>query len=1087
MKRPRAGLALMVVVGILGVLTLLATAFVTLARLERRASQQRLNASRALLLARSGLEDAMARLGAGQDPLAAGSDYRGQDWDADGILGSFEAQQGPPASSFDACPVSQALRPSFHARTSAANLDPALLGVEGRRRGYSGLLQGGTYALKVTAPGGFYVNGGDPSVVSNPALTSDVNTNLRRMLGVLAEALDREDGVNDGKPVDQLDGERLVSLRPATSRGWKDWDQVRILALGGSQAKLDALKPYLTLQAWVDKKVIQPNVSDGMVSAGPGGWVHILLARPLASSGRAPDFARIPATPAGKIVGRAPVDLAWARRRRPALLALLANLKGLYLDETNAQYSGSGAWIGAIGFAELALDWAQPTDDCRTVADQILAFPGEISTWGQWNDFCDGLSVSDASTWLPWSNPPDYDCPYGYDPANPVQTSDLKQAKRDLLKANFNPNTDLNKFNPDASRFKLVDKSDLLVHSTEFNLVPRGGSRLACVGRVCDARDRLLASRTLCVELAQDRLLRMTTQSEFVAGNLGSLDVAGDESAFRGYAFSPADPFITPSGGLGKTFGHRLFQDPGVSLQTYPEPHPVWTSPATGTPAVYDGQIALASVETSDGEYGPGMMFLAGWARDYRGDFSGGGGVLDNQVTTGGIAPPPPETPVWGASRWGMLRPDGVYEEDGTNRVLAYQALGNAAASRGTASFWWKPGYEVAKVTQCMGHGHQLFSNSLTYPPPGAFNPTARMVFFSLIGAFREPSYYDSSGADQLAFFWENGFWAGDDLHEQYKTTPSDDQGQRLAGRRWKLLTLNWDMNQADEALGSHIYIDRGLLASEQNEAARYPRSPQIEGPAVDFRYADGQGGASNVFYLGPEPRHVNSWGWQAFSGGGGTWDNWNNPVDATLDEFALYDLGESAGKPGDGLERTQKMLHARFEAGRFYKESAYGAYHDATEVLDTPLGPDRNAGEWFSAPIDLGGARIRTLAWTQIVPRDLRAPAVKRGKPEDGDDGPDGRVVLELAHAGVQVPAAAGKDYAPDAGGNPIRTLFTRSGGQAVGRQVNGPFRLHAVFQPNLSDPARTAILDPLALDDVTVAYQPAGGAPISAWGEGE
>ena len=110
MRRRRSGIVLLVVVGVLGVLAILGTAFITMARLERKASQQRMNATKALLLARSGLEDALARMDAGQDPFAAASAYRGEDWDRDGVLSSFEASQlinraaGSPAL-LEPCPV----------------------------------------------------------------------------------------------------------------------------------------------------------------------------------------------------------------------------------------------------------------------------------------------------------------------------------------------------------------------------------------------------------------------------------------------------------------------------------------------------------------------------------------------------------------------------------------------------------------------------------------------------------------------------------------------------------------------------------------------------------------------------------------------------------------------------------------------------------------------------------------------------------------------------------------------------------------------------------------------------------------------
>ena len=162
----RSGLVLLVVVGVLGVLVVLSVAFVTMARLERRASQQRLNATRALLLARSGLEDAMARLGAGQDPLAPGSRYGGEDWNADGSLNAGPQEQGgevyrPGRLDTDTCPAAQAVRPSFFVMAGAL---PAVEGVDGRLRGYSGFLEGdlgslgNRYALKV-ASGGVVTSG----------------------------------------------------------------------------------------------------------------------------------------------------------------------------------------------------------------------------------------------------------------------------------------------------------------------------------------------------------------------------------------------------------------------------------------------------------------------------------------------------------------------------------------------------------------------------------------------------------------------------------------------------------------------------------------------------------------------------------------------------------------------------------------------------------------------------------------------------------------------------------------------------------------------------------------------------------------
>ena len=130
----RRGLALLIVVGVLGILAVLAAAFVTMAQLERRASRQRLHATKALLLARSGVEDALARLSAGQ-----AAEYGGEDWSGDGLQSPYEAAQevyGAGQLDVAACPVEQAMRPSFFIR-GLPSANPLTRRMDGRERGYS--------------------------------------------------------------------------------------------------------------------------------------------------------------------------------------------------------------------------------------------------------------------------------------------------------------------------------------------------------------------------------------------------------------------------------------------------------------------------------------------------------------------------------------------------------------------------------------------------------------------------------------------------------------------------------------------------------------------------------------------------------------------------------------------------------------------------------------------------------------------------------------------------------------------------------------------------------------------------------------
>jgi hypothetical protein len=997
---------------------------------------QRLYATKAQLLARSGLEDAFARLEAGQDPELPATRYLGEDWDGDGILSSREAGSEvyrPTVADTSACPVRHAMRPSFWVAWGGA---PDLLTADGKERGYSGRLGGEAgdgYALKVIRRGGLYVNGGDLSSPGEHAGTYD--TILKGILGTLCEAMDREYGTADGLPVSRADGENLVTLRPAG--GWTSFEQIQAGALGGSRAKLDALRDDLALQAWVDRKVIRPNADPAVLGVNRPTWAGIKAAHlPVSAGSKAPGFE----TSGGRILGRAPVDLAWARHNRPVLIALLAGLRGRNLDETSADTDITGTHVlGTFQPAELALDWTQATDDCREVAAQILASTSELGTWQDWDAFCDVLVVSDDNSW---------------GVTIPEQFTDLRQSKRDLLKANFNPNSDLNKFNPDRSMARRVDKSDLLAYSTEFNLVPRGGWRLEAAGRLLDAQGRVLALRTLSAETVQDSLLKLTTQGEFVAGNLGDLQTAGDESGFRVYG---AAPYISASAGIGKTFGHRLFGDPGVSLQTWPEPHTVWTAPGVGTPAAYDGRLQLATTETADGEDHqvpsiPGSMrFLASWGAGFDGDYSGGGGSLSNAPPLD-LRQPPATNSLWKAPLVNTLYPDGIYLEK--DRQPGYAASGNMHPYHGVLSFWVKPNQDARRGTA----PHMYFNNTRVNGGNHLFwvDFTACMMFGN-IGAISCSTCMGSEPPDAFGMIVENEYcaWNSDGTpntaadsqdKEHTRKTPS----REVLPHRWYLLHFFWAMDQTSVDRGTQILVDRGQTPSDRNAPEHYYPSTSVQGPPIDFTW---QPGGTAVFYLGHRGNATNG------APPGSSLMLYGYP-DATFDEFAIYDFGNGADV---AITRTETLALNRFVAGRYYKESAYAG-----------LGAGGNqAGEWFSAPIALGPARLTRLAWTQVVPRGLRSPGVPAGRPEDGDAGPDGRVLLEL----VDLP---GTGYA-------LPGTFGRDAGQPLARVVGAPFRLHAVFQSNLSDPLGTAILDSLSLDDVTLVYRDPGRSQLSSWREDE
>ncbi len=1028
----------MVVLGILGILAVLATCFTTLAQLERRASGRRVNASRSLLLARSGLEDVLARIDAGQDPEDAASAYGAED---------------------RVRPLSAALRPSFPCGT---------VQVDGRLRGFSGRL--GTrldYALKVERPGGFFVNGGDPA---QPA-SEGYNAVLRRMLGILAEAVDRETDPRAGI-LTETDGLALIDARP--SQGWSGFDEIRDLALGGDGQKMALLRPYLCLESWVDFKVIRPNAAAAMAGTGYDSSAALKQAR-----GGPPGFESVGVRP----VGRAPVSLPWARRHRPALIALLGGLKGLWLDESTAEVAeyGGGRWghgkdiLGTLAPVELVLDWSLPGDDCRDVADQILASDRPLETWGEWEAFCNvlrfpsqeapvimrrdaaqasiaaleaeaaaRLAARDAAQALYESDPTpenedlywtaDWDAYVAQSNVDAARGEVAAQqalldrmrgspdwpVQKSLLKANFNPNSDLNKFNPDPSLRRLVDKSDLLVYSTEFELLDRRAARIEILGRVLDDAGRLEAQRSLAVDRAEDRRLTLTTQREFMASSLGSLDHPGDEGDPRVYGSAV---FVSPNRGIGMSFGHALWGGTGVSLQTGPEPHTV------ARPSDIDGQVRLATLETVAGEFVPAsaLTFLARFDDGPDADLG-----LDR---TARLDPghPPADRAVWDPAAGGAQRPDGIYLEKG--RQPGYSAVGHFPPRHGVISFWIKPDYDVGQYPRSdMERRRNLLNHSLTGPG----DTSAVFLLNTVYGR----GWGSMDGAPPWGFtlFWENQLSGTESHHEQFR------QIYHIAQPgRWRLLTVFWDMAQSDGIQGTLLWLDSGTEEAERNTARVYDwnNGLQIDPPSADF--------GTGLFWLG--------------SNGPGTFlhvdlKDYAAP-DATLDEFALYDLGSSAAG-------AQALAAARFRAGRFYRESDFAALGD----------PANRAAEYWSAPLNLGDVRLRELAWTQVVPRGLQAsPPGPPPRPGEGDPGPEGEILLSLSDL-------SGASPAPDRAGRPLAAGCADGRGQAIGRVPSGPFRIHAAFRPNL-ELADTPLLEPLALDDVTLVYTPASGPALLRWTE--
>jgi type II secretory pathway pseudopilin PulG len=756
MRPGRRGLALLVVAGVLGILAVLAAAFVTLAQLERRASRQRLYATQAELLARSGLEDALARLSAGQVPS-----YEGEDWDADGALSAFEKQQEvfkPGTLQVEECPARQALRPSFFADDGTGK--PKYAPVEGRQRGHSGILPGGSYALKIEDESAkINVNGGfldaqdrdndtikdyhDPDVREDPGDPKDTglgwNFQLARILDVL--------GQQPEVAVPGLGSLRLIPDRP-------EGGYASIGAMNAVAGK--DLSAWLAISSWADTRVVHP-------TAWPDATTKVYDSLSAVKMRRNP--LRL------EEGGRSPVNLNAASL--PILKSLLLGLIGIWAELEKSDGNNSPNQLKPR---------LLPPATASGVAGAILA-QRPFRSWGEFEAFIDGLvpSVINVSTGK------DY----------------LNQQVADLIKANLNPNTLSNKEYPDQLNFHWIDKTDLAVWSTEGCLEPTGTFLVAAIGRILDAQGRLLAEASRAQRVEAYTLVRESTQKDFV----------GDRKILSSYLSVADDPAQRTAGAQA---AWKDWPGPqGLAVMTYPAP-PMAFPP--GNAAEQDGAIGLATVEAWPI---PAQVFVHhlddGWEGDTPGVLPW---VLDpmygSELQADTSRPLWPDTAQdfpWKAPA--TLYPDGVGVQK--RQCVAYDCAGVFPRSLpgppvvnwGVFSYWMKP-YKPKRLQSNPGAHYDLgclFWGGWTAGPPGG-------SLSQLVGIGRS----DQDVSSAWGMVAESGSLVSDAKRERrWQHYLYQAGGRRIPGLRWQLITAGY--NDGTQTPGLDVFFDRrGILPTSSDD-----------------------------------------------------------------------------------------------------------------------------------------------------------------------------------------------------------------------------------------------------------------------------
>lgn len=581
---------------------------------------------------------------------------------------------------------------------------------------------GDFYSLKVVdAASKICINGPDSNDDNpNPAIAAGATRLMDQvvtMLNNLGAILQAERGLAFADL-----GKRISDLRVTTGRNFIRAEEL-MPAFGATtpaqQAALDIVRPYITTAVWADSATLAPDSlqhRNPEVNGDPnlicnGGWrTTRSVGLPNHGGTRTAD-ASIPdgpnvdcACPTTSGSDRAVSDIPsrWMGERNPGaiqtpeqilpanadfrtprvpvnlntaprevLQAVLTDLQAGYLDRA----FGPADWYGNGYSASTGTTVILSSSTAKDIAKAIVQRRNELvnsarkygfATWYDFNAFIDAIDSSAALTALV---PRSSVTPVTLD-NNPIRA----QAIKDMVKANANPNSHINKFNPDrafGSRFGDTDKADLTKWTTEFCFNSDGCFEIESIGRVCakpNATNQMpiVAETVIRTSMRVFDVYRISTQKEFVANQIGASGAG---------ALVPYPEHLSDIGGNNQ-------------------------SSRTDAAAAYDGYLMLDTVDTNDvSAAAPNVSFFANYERDFGADAAGpaeqGTSLVANQ--TGG-------NPSGGGQS--ELFTDGFFNHR-TRRYASYVDIGGAAswgaANIGAVDEYIRNGRADVKISMAQG------------------------------------------------------------------------------------------------------------------------------------------------------------------------------------------------------------------------------------------------------------------------------------------------------------------------------------------------------------------------------------------------